>query len=191
MKWMLSETNPRDVFLVNWMHHMPFSSTPSTIAIKKTFVTLWLGWGRLAPPSKCPLFFLGTCPQDYNPQLVCYGMLVYYDCRFNVLLWKNLNLWLCWCFSCKWEEITLCTISCIALRIICNRELNDRFRLWYFFGSLLDFFWRGARHNNGNRIGNYWSLHVQRLCLCANASKLKEFFQVISWTSKQYKCIFS
>ncbi len=49
---------------------MPFSSKPSTIAIKKPLLLCDLGGGRLAPPSKCPLFFLGTCPQDYNPQIV-------------------------------------------------------------------------------------------------------------------------
>jgi hypothetical protein len=98
--------------------------------------------------NKCPLFFwhLPSRLQPSNCWHTCYWklepliMLILFS--FQCFVMENLNLWLCWYFSCKWEEITLCTInmSCIASSIICNRESNDRFRLWYLFGSLLDFF---------------------------------------------------
>ncbi len=169
-------------FFVNWMDHMPFSSKPSTIAIKKPLLLCDL---RETCFTKCPLFFWHM-PSRLQPSNCLLWNVDILGLLFQCFVMENLNLWLCWYFSCKWEEITLCTInmSCIASSIICNRELHDRFRLWYLFGSLLDFFGGVQEHNTHNRVSNYWSLLVQRLCLCANDRKLKEFFQVISWTFK-------
>jgi hypothetical protein len=125
---------PGRCFFVNWMDNMQLSSKPSTIAKKKTFVTLWL---RETCSTKCWHMPLRLQPSNcllWNVDIL--GLL------FQCFVMENLNPWLCWYFSCKWEEITLCTInmSCIASSIICNRELNDRFRLWCLFGSLLGFF---------------------------------------------------